>query len=140
MRPCAIALLATLLLPFGAHATEAAPALLLKELASLAGANSRDCGAIALSGNRDAAIGCARSAAASGNAYRIALQMKGSDSYTWQGVARDERGRQWAVFYDADTSAGTEASPGLGRMLCRDITFAPDKDEIIDCTPVTGGQ
>lgn len=122
----------------GAHGADSAPDLLTRKLGSLAGANARDCGAIPLSADRVAAIACARTASASGKAYRIAIQLRGSDSYTWQGAARDERGRQWVVFYDADASAGPAASPGLGQLLCRDISFAPDKDEVIDCTPSTG--
>ena len=121
-----------------ARAADAAPNLLLKKLAALAGANARDCGVVPLSGDRAAAIACAKNSAAAGKAYRVALQMKGSDTYTWQGAARDERGRMWVVFYDADTSAGPEVAPGLGQLLCRDITFTPDKDEVIDCTPSTG--
>ncbi|HEY2395366.1 MAG TPA: hypothetical protein VGH81_05195 [Rudaea sp.] len=83
-------------------------------------------------------MACARAAAASGKAYRVAVQLSGSDSYTWQGAARDEKGRQWVVFYDAGASADPAASPSLGQLLCRDISFAPDKDEVIDCTPSTG--
>ena len=127
-----------LLAASGAHAADSAPDLLKRKLDSLAGANARDCGAISLSADRVAAVACASAAAASGKAYRIAIQLRGSDTYTWQGAARDERGRQWVVFYDADAAAGPAASPGLGQLLCRDISFAPDKDEVIDCTPSTG--
>lgn len=122
----------------GQAAEATAPELLTRNLASLAGAAAIDCGAIPLSGDRAAAIACARRAVAAGNGYRLAMQMHGTDSYTWQGAARDARGRMWVVFYDADTSAGPGASPGLGQLLCRDITFDPEKDEPIDCTPVTG--
>ena len=117
-----------------------APELLLKTLAALAGSSARDCGAVRLGGDRNAAITCARDAARSGSAYRLAIEMSGVDTYTWQGAARDDRGRMWVVFYDADSSAGPGARPGLGQLLCRDITFAPEKDEVIDCTPATGGQ
>ncbi len=130
--------LAFLLAAASAHAADSAPDLLKRKLESLAGANARDCGAIPLSAGRVDAVACARAAAASGKAYRVAIQLRGSDSYTWQGAARDERGRQWVVFYDADASAGAAASPGLGQLLCRDISFAPDKDEVIDCSPSTG--
>ena len=68
------------------------------------------------------------------------MQMKGDDTYTWQGAARDERGNMWVVFFDADTSAGPDVNPGLGKLLCRDITFAPDKDEVIDCGGAVVGQ
>jgi len=127
-----------LLAATGVHAAGSVPELLQKKLESLAGASARDCGAIPLSADRAAALACARAAAASGKAYRVALELRGNDSYTWQGAARDERGRQWVVFYDADASAGPAASPGLGQLLCRDISFAPDHDEVIDCTPSTG--
>jgi len=114
------------------------PDLLVKKIASLAGANATDCGVASGSGDRAAAIVCARDAAAAGKPYRLVIELKGSDSYTWQGAARDERGRQWVVFYDADASAGAAASPGLGQLLCRSIRYAPDKDEAIDCQPSTG--
>jgi len=94
---------------------------------------------VPLSGDRAAGIACAKSATAAGQAYRIALQMKGTDTYTWQGAARDDRGHLWVVFYDADTSAGPGVAPGLGQLLCREITFALDKEEVIDCAPSTGG-
>jgi hypothetical protein len=138
MKPRAIASIATFFIICNVHAADTAPKLLLAKLATLAGANALDCGTIPISGDRAAAIGCARKAAASGNAYRLALQMKGVDTYTWQGAARDERGHMWVVFYDADTSSGPGFNPGLGQLLCRDITFAPDKDEVIDCAPSTG--
>ena len=104
-----------------------------------AGPNARDCGVVPLSGDRAAAVACANKAAQSGQAYRLALQMKGADTYTWQGAARDDSGRMWVVFYDDDTSAGPGVSPGLGQLLCRDIRYTPDKDEVIDCEPSTGG-
>jgi hypothetical protein len=138
MKPLAIASIATLFVACSASAADTAPKLLLTRLAALAGSNAIDCGTIPVSGDRASAIGCARKAAASGNAYRLALQMKGADTYTWQGAARDKRGHLWVVFFDADTSAGPEFNPGLGQLLCRDITFAPDKDEVIDCAPSTG--
>lgn len=139
MKALVIALLAAFAVACGARAAEPAPELLQRKLATLAGANARDCGIVLTSGDRAAAVACARDAAASGKAYRLVVQLRGNDSYTWQGAARDEHGRQWVVFYDADTSAGAAASPGLGQLLCRDIAFAPDKDEVIDCTPSTGG-
>ncbi len=120
-----------------AHAVDVAPALLLKALATRAGPGATDCGAVPLSGDRAAAVACARKAAASGLAYRLALQMKDSDTYTWQGAARDDRGNLWVVFYDADTSGGE--SPGIGQLRCSEIVYAPEKDEIIDCVPSTGG-
>lgn len=121
-----------------AHAAGPAPELLLKTLAARAGANATDCGVVPLSGDRAAAVDCARKATASGRAYRLALQMKGSDTYTWQGAARDDSGRMWVVFYDEDPSTGPGASPGLGQMHCKDIRYTPDKEEVIDCEPSTG--
>ena len=121
-----------------AQAATDAPELLLKTLAKRAGPDATDCGTIPLSADRAAAIACARKATADGRAYRLALQMKGEggDTYTWQGAARDDRGHLWVVFYDADTSAGE--SPGLGQLLCSDIVYTPDKEEVIDCVPSTG--
>lgn len=120
-----------------AHAGDA-PDLLLRMLAKRAGPDATDCGTIPLSGDRHVAVACARSAAAAGKSYRLALQMKGEggETYTWQGAARDEGGHLWVVFFDADTSGGE--SPGLGQLLCSDIVYAPDKDEVIDCVPSTG--
>ena len=122
-----------------AQAAGDAPELLLKTLAKRAGPDALDCGTVPLSGNRAAAIACARGATKEGKAYRLALQMKGEggDTYTWQGAARDGRGSMWVVFYDADTSGGE--SPGLGQLLCSDIVYTPDKEEVIDCVPSTGG-
>ena len=133
-----VPLLAILTCASFAGAAEPAPDLLVKKITSLAGANATDCGIASGPGDRAAAILCARDAAAAGKAYRLIVRLKETDSYTWQGAARDERGRQWVVFYDADTSAGAGASPGLGQLLCRAILFAPDKDEAIDCQPSTG--
>ncbi len=133
----AIALVATVAACI-AQAADDAPGLLLKTLAKRAGPDARDCGTVPRSSDRGAAVACARSAAAAGHAYRLALQLKGEggDTYTWQGAARDDRGNMWVVFYDADTSGGE--SPGLGQLLCSDIVYTPDKEEVIDCVPSTG--
>jgi len=123
---------------FAAHAAAAPPEILLKKLADLAGAGAEDCGVLPLYAKRASAIACARTATASGKPYRLVVELSGRDAYTWQGAARDERGNQWAVFYDADAASGAEASPGLGQLRCRDIKFDPGKEEVIDCTPSTG--
>jgi hypothetical protein len=117
-----------------------APGLLLRKLDSLAGSGAQDCGAIPLNADRDAALGCARGADAGAKPWRMAFEVKATDSYTWQGAARDREGRVWAVYFDADTTADTGASPSLGVLLCVAITFSAVADEPIDCTPATGPQ
>jgi hypothetical protein len=139
MKPVVIASLALVLTASVTRAASTAPELLLRKLRALAGESSEDCGVVPLSAARDAPIRCATDAAAAGKAYRIVFELKNVDTYTWQGAARDDQGRQWVVFYDADTTSGAQASPGLGQLFCRAITYAADKDEVIDCTPSTGG-
>ena len=133
-----IAATVVLLLAAAAAGAASAPALLTSKLDTLAGAGARDCGSVPLSANRAAAIQCARAAAAANRAYRVAFELSGVDTYTWQGAARNAEGRQWVVYYDADTSAGPQASPGLGQLLCRELGFSADKPEAVDCTPATG--
>jgi hypothetical protein len=122
-----------------AHASGPPPALLVNQLRSLAGESGTDCGVVPLDAPRDAAIRCARDASASGKPYRVVFELKGVETYTWQGAARDGQGRQWVVFYDADTESGANASPGLGQLFCKDVSFSPKKDEVIGCVPSTGG-
>jgi hypothetical protein len=131
-----IALLAALVVP-DIHAAAAAPDLLVKTLAALAGSGARDCGTLPLFVDRGAAVACAREAAKAGASYVLVVELSGNDTYTWQGAARDAQGRQWVVFYDADSASGATASPGLGQMLCREVKFDAAKDEVIDCTPST---
>ena len=131
---------AGLLLPLATIAVaagDAAPDLLTKKVAALAGADARDCGTVALYASRASAIACARDTK---TAYRVVFELSGADSYTWQAGVRDAEGRLWVVFYDADRSAGADASPGLAQLLCRDLFISADKDDAIDCVPAAGSQ
>jgi hypothetical protein len=138
MKRLALYLLATLAATCNGHAAESAPEALLKKLGSLAGSNSQDCGTVAQPDARDAAVGCARRAAASGNAYRFAVQLQSTESFIWQGAARDERGRLWVVFYDANRSDGPAAGPTLSVLQCREIVFALRSNDDLECKPFTG--
>jgi hypothetical protein len=111
----------------------AAPAALAGRLASLSGASARDCGVFPLRGDLAAAIACATDATSSGRPYRLAVQLQGTDSVIWQGAARDERGRLWVVFYDADSTGG--GTPTLSVVPCRGIVFALHGGEVLDCQP-----
>ena len=128
--------LAILLAASSCHAADTAPEALLHKLRSLAGANARDCGFVARGGDRTAAITCAKDATASGNAYRVAVQLEETDTSMWQGAVRDEHGKLWVVFYDADPSGGSGAT--VSALLCRDILFAVKGSDAMECQPVFG--
>ena len=115
-----------------------APAALAARLGSLSGAGARDCGVFPLRSNLAAAIACAQDATSAGQSYRLAVQLQGSDSGIWQGAARDERGRLWVVFYDADSSGSATPSPTISVVPCRDILFALHGGEVLDCQPYSG--
>jgi hypothetical protein len=131
-------LLAALITTLNVHAAEYAPAALLKRLGALAGSNSQDCGSVPQSDDRRAAVECARSAAASGNAYRFAVQLQSTESLIWQGAARDEHGRLWVVFYDSTPADGPAAGPTLSVLQCREIVFALRSNDDLECKPLTG--
>jgi len=116
----------------------AVPGALSSKLLSLAGSDSRDCGSVALHDKADAAIACATQAASAGAAYRVAIEFEGADSIAWQGAARDAQGKLWAVFYDADRPGSSGAGTTLSVVLCRDIVFASQGDDLIVCKPVIG--
>jgi len=138
MKRLALSLLATLTAMCDGHAAVSAPEALLRKLMSLAGSNSQDCGTIAQPDGRDAAVGCATRAAASGSAYRFAVQLQSSESFIWQGAARDEHGRLWVVFYDSNRSDGPAAGPTLSVLQCREIVFALRNSDDLECKPFTG--
>ena len=138
MKTLTMPLLAILLATANSLAADSAPQALVNKLRSLAGSSARDCGSVALPGDRDAAIACAKDAATSGNAYRIAVQLQETDSFIWQGAARDEHGKLWVVFYDADPSDGPAAGPTLSVLSCREILFAVKGSDAIECKPFFG--
>lgn len=139
MRAWRICMLVTALVASMSHAADSAPAAFLKKLATLAGPNGRDCGAIALAADHAAAIACAADADSAGHAYRVAVELGGTDSPFWQGAARDEHGKLWVVFYDdSDSSGGPASSITLSVLACRKILFAANKDDVIDCIPFSG--
>jgi hypothetical protein len=114
------------------------PAALSNKLATMAGAGSENCGAIALHDDQAAAIACAKRAAASIAPYRIAVQLPGTDSIVWQGAARDEHGKLWVLFYDSDPSGGSGATPTSSVVPCREIQYGLHDDDIIECIPFSG--
>ena len=112
---------------------DSAPVALLNKLTSLSGISGRDCGAVSLHGDRDAAIACAKTSQSSGKAYRVAFQLQATDSVIWQGAARDEHGKLWVAFYDSDSSG----SPTLSVLPCREIAFVTQGGEVLDCQPTS---
>lgn len=136
---CGVGMLIACVLDAGAGAGDAAaPPALAARLAALSGASARDCGVFPLRSDLAAAIACAQDATSSRRPYRLAVQLQGIDSAIWQGAARDERGRLWVVFYDADSSGGATPSPTLSVVPCRDIVFALRGGEMLDCQPYSG--
>jgi hypothetical protein len=134
-----ICVLATALAASMSPAADSAPAAILKRLATLAGPKGRDCGAVALASDHAAAIACAVDAESAGQAYRVAVELHGTDAPSWQGAARDERGKRWVVFYeDSNPSGGPAASITLSVVACREIVFDANSDDIIDCKPFIG--
>jgi hypothetical protein len=128
--------LALLLVASIGHAADTAPAALMKKLRSMSGAGAQDCGSVAQGGDRGAVIACARAATASGRAYRVAVQLEGEDSSTWQGAVRDEHGKLWVVFYDSDPSGSS--GPTVSSLLCREILFAVKGSDAMECQPIFG--
>ena len=134
-----IGLLAVVLATANGWAAEPVPAMFLKKLAAAAGADSRDCGVVALAADRSAAIACATDAASAGNAYRVAVQLQATGSLTWQGAARDAHGRLAVVFYDdSDPSGGSASTVTLSVLACREIVFSVSGEDVIDCRPFIG--
>jgi hypothetical protein len=117
------------------HAADTAPAALLKKLASLAGSSARDCGSIPQGADRSVAIACARDAATSGSAYRVAVELEGEDSSIWQGAVRGEDGKFRVLFYEADLSG---AGPTMSVLLCREILFMVKGSDAMECQPIPG--
>jgi hypothetical protein len=138
MKTLTIPLLAIVLAASNGHSADSAPQALLNKLRSLAGSSARDCGSVALPDDHDAAIACAKDATTAGNAYRIAVQLQGTDSLIWQGAARDEYGKLWVAFYDTDTSGGPAAGPTLSVLSCREILFAVKGSDALECKPFFG--
>jgi len=120
------------------HAADSAPASLEKKLVALAGADSRNCGSVALGGDQKPAIACAKTGVSSAVPFRVAIQVQGIDSLVWQGAARDAQGKLWMVFHDSDPSGGGGAAPTLSAMLCRELVFSVDGKDALECNPVVG--
>jgi len=140
MKPASFPLLASLLITALCQAAGAAPAALLNKLKSLAGADGQDCGVVALHESPQAAVSCAMSANSAGKAYRLAVEFQGTDAIAWQGAVRDEQGKLRVLYYDSDPSGGAGAGTTLSVVLCRDILFATQGNDVIECKPVIGEQ
>jgi hypothetical protein len=80
---------------------------------------------------------CAEDAGASGKPYRLAIEFEGPTGTAWQGAARDERGRLWAVYFDTDPSAKPGTGDTLSVVPCSSIRFADKGDDVILCQPMT---
>ena len=132
-------LLAILLAASIAHAADA-PKALLDKLKSLGGADSQDCGTVLLGDDAGVAIACAEHAGASGKAYRLAIEFEGTDGAAWQGAARDQRGRLFALYFDTDPSAEAGTGDTLSVVPCSEIRYATKGDDVIQCQPILGGR
>jgi hypothetical protein len=64
--------------------------------------------------------------------------LQSTESFIWQGAARDERGKLWVVFYDSNRSDGPAAGPTLSVLQCREIVFALRSNDDLECKPFTG--
>ena len=131
---------AALLVASAVAAGDAAPKALAGKLRSLAGSAARDCGAVLLHDSPDAAFACAEAAAASGEAYRLAIEFESPDGAVWQGVARDARGRMWTRYLDADPSAPAGTGDTLSVVPCSDVRFdaKAQGDDVVRCKPILG--
>ena len=138
MKPSRTHLLAILLAASSCHAADIAPAALSKKLASMAGLSARDCGSVPQGADRSAAIACAKDATTSGTAYRLAVQLEGTDSFIWQGAVRDGDGKFWVTFYEADLSGGPGAGPTMSVLLCSEILFMVKGSDAMECQPILG--
>lgn len=117
-----------------------APRPLADKLKSLAGSGAEDCGTVLLHDAPDAAFACAESAAASGKAYRLALEFEGPDGAGWQGATRDAQGKLWTLYFDTDPSAPAGAGATLSVVPCSEIRFDSKGDDVIRCKPILGRQ
>ena len=101
-----------------------APESLATKLKSLGGSGAKECGAIALGKAREEAFSCARDAASSGQAFLVAFQYQGEDSFIWQGAASNGSGSLWVIDYDSDATGGSGSPrPTLDVSPCKSIEF-----------------
>jgi len=133
------ALFAILAAASNCRAADTVPDALAKRLAMLAGADAIDCGILLRNADRRPAIACATDATASGKPWRLAEQLEGPESSIWQGAARDNQGKFRVVFYEADLAAGAGSGPTVSVLLCRDIVFAVNGGDAMECQPIPGG-
>jgi hypothetical protein len=135
MKLIIVLLFATLVAVSNCQATDLVPGTLLSKMKSIAGSHSRDCGSVPLHNNPYVAIECAKDATSADKPYRVAVQLQGVDSLVWQAAARDEHGKLWEVFYDSDPSGGSGANASLTVVPCREIVFASQGQQVIECKP-----
>jgi hypothetical protein len=139
MKPSLPALFALLIYASSCRAADTVPDALVKRLATLAGPNATDCGTLLRGADRRAAIACATEATTSGNAWRLAEQLEGTESSIWQGAVRDSQGKFRVVFYEADPAGAPGSGPTVSVLLCREILFAAKGGDAMECQPIPGG-
>lgn len=86
--------------------------------ASIAGAESVDCGRVPVGGDRMAADVCAAEAFTAKKAFRVLYDLNGTDSKVISAVAGTPSGQVQTLLYDSDPSGGSGRHATLTRIEC----------------------
>ena len=103
-------------------------------LQNLAGPKAKGCGAFSLQNATESGLACSIQALSEGKSFWLAIQLQGTDSDVWTGLAKDEKGNSFNVNFNSDKSSGghPNADPSLTITECACPEVHPENWEGLD--------
>lgn len=138
MRVAFVALFAMLLPAVACHAqSDPNEVAIAAKMAALAGDAAVRCGFVRVKKDFDTAWACARKADADKKPFWLALQLMGTDSDVWEGIARDVRGTRYTFFYTSNRSGQRQFEPDFDvHKRTKPFAFDPNKLFVVGCLPI----
>ena len=104
-------------------------------VARLAGKEATGCGIVRLKQDSVEPLACASRHLLPKNAFWVAVQIQGEDSFLWRAAAQSVDGKTWIVRFDSDITGGSPRGPKplLEVIPCPDLEISPDERPVISC-------
>lgn len=104
-------------------------------VARLAGKEATACGIVRLKQDSVKPLVCASRHLLSKNAFWVAVQIQGEDSFLWRAATQSVDGKTWVVRFDSDITGGSPRGPKplLEVIPCTGLKISPDVRPGVSC-------
>lgn len=113
----------------------------LHEIERESGKDAKACGLVDLRADPAQAFACAQAADGTSNAYWVAVQIQGADSYVWLAAVREPSGKRLLLLYDSNPAGDpSRLNPRVSSKSCDAFIFNIGDAEPIACNRVLSSE